>query len=343
MVAVIVTLILAVLAGFAAHWIIFRALAKAAARDGATLEPALAEHIRRPSRVVIPIFFASVALSAASAEVPGTELLVRVFSILLILGVAWLLLSLTGVVQDVILSRHRIDVADNLAARKVHTQVDLIRKIVIVIVVVVSGALVLMSFEPFRVVGTGLLASAGIAGLVLGLAAQKTLGNLLAGFQIALTQPIRLDDVVVVEGEWGKIEDITLTYVVVRIWDLRRLILPISYFIESPFQNWTRTSATVLGTVFLHVDYTVPVEDVRTELRRLLEGSEEWDRDVCVLHVTEAGDRTVELRALMSAADSGLAWELRCKVREGLLEYLRREHPEGLPRVRAEMRGDPGG
>ncbi len=342
MIAAGLTLLLAGVVGFLVHALFFRALARIAEREGATLESALATHVRRPSRFTLPVFFASVAFSTTARDVQGGEIVVRILSIFLIMGIAWLLVSLTRVVQEVVLSRHQIDVSDNLQARKIHTQIDLIRKIVIVLVVVVSGALVLMSFEPFRVVGTGLLASAGIAGLVLGLAAQKTLGNLLAGFQIALTQPIRIDDVVVVEGEWGRIEEITLTYVVVRIWDLRRLILPISHFIENPFQNWTRTSAAVLGTVYLHVDYTVPVEDIRRELRRILEESDHWDHEVCVLHVTTAGDRTVELRALMSAEDSGTAWELRCHVRERLLEYLQEKHPEGLPRFRAELGQSPG-
>lgn len=328
--------------GGVVHFLLFRSLRKASGRKGGGLERAVLHRCAAPSRFILPIFAISIAIPATMATFPGGEAIARIASILLILGIAWSLIALTGVLLDLVVERYRIDVSDNLHARKIHTQVDLIRKIVIVVVVVTSGAVVLMSFEAFRVVGTGLLASAGLAGLILGFAAQKTLGNLVAGFQIAVTQPIRIDDVVVVEGEWGRVEEITLTYVVVRIWDLRRLVLPISYFIEKPFQNWTRTSADVLGTVFLHVDYTVPVEDIRGELRKLLEKDERWDGKVCVLHVTDAGARTVEIRALMSAGDSGTAWELRCAVRERLLEYLRREHPDGLPRLRAEVNGSGG-
>jgi small-conductance mechanosensitive channel len=182
-----------------------------------------------------------------------------------------------------------------------------------------------------------MIASAGVAGIVIGFAAQKSLGTLLAGFQIAMTQPIRIDDVVIVEGEWGKIEEITLTYVVVRIWDLRRLVVPITYFIEKPFQNWTRTSADILGTVFLHVDYGVPVDAVRGELGRILESSPNWDRKVNVLQVTEARERTLELRALASSSDASKSWDLRCEVREKLVDFVQRNYPESLPRLRATL------
>ena len=189
-----------------------------------------------------------------------------------------------------------------------------------------------------------MLASAGVAGIVIGFAAQKSLATLLAGFQIALTQPIRIDDVVIVEGEWGRIEEITLTYVVVRIWDLRRLIVPITYFIEQPFQNWTRVSADILGTVFLYVDYNVPVDAVRKELTRLLEASPLWDRKVNVLQVTDSKEGTVELRALASASDAGRAFDLRCDVREKLVAFIQQNYPESLPRLRASLsqQSDPG-
>ncbi len=197
-----------------------------------------------------------------------------------------------------------------------------------------------MNFENFRHIGTSLLASAGVAGLIIGFAAQRTIANVLAGFQIALSQPIRIDDVVIVENEWGRIEEITLTYVVVAIWDMRRLVLPISYFIEQPFQNWTRTSADILGTVFLYVDYTIPINEIRKELGRILQQSEYWDGKVWRLHTTEAKEQTVEIRALMSAPDSGAAWELRCEVREKLIEFVQKNYPDGLPKFRTEIQND---
>jgi small-conductance mechanosensitive channel len=233
-----------------------------------------------------------------------------------------------------------VNVSDNLRARAIHTQFGIVRKIAIVVIGVFALATVLMSFEEFRQLGAGILASAGLAGLVIGFAAQKTLGNLLAGIQIAITQPIRIDDVVVVEGEWGRIEEITLTYVVVRIWDLRRLVLPIGYFLEQPFQNWTRVSADVLGTVYLVVDYTVPVDEIRAQLERIVRESNLWDRKVCGVQVTGASEHGIEVRALVSAADSSKAWDLRCEVREKLIAFLQQNYPGSLPRVRAEIQGE---
>ena len=222
-------------------------------------------------------------------------------------------------------------------ARRVYTQIGVISNIIIVGIILLTVSFILMTFPAVRQIGVSLLASAGVLGIVLGFAAQKTLGNIIAGIQIAISQPIRLDDAVVVENEWGWIEEITLTYVVVRIWDLRRLVLPISYFIEKPFQNWTRTSADIIGSVFLYVDYTVPMEEVRQELYNILEKSPHWDKKVKVLQVTNTTERTVELRALMSAADSPTAWNLRCEVREKLIEFLQKKYPKGLPRTRVEL------
>jgi small-conductance mechanosensitive channel len=185
--------------------------------------------------------------------------------------------------------------------------------------------------------GTAILASAGIVGLVIGFATQKTVSTVLAGLQIAITQPIRVDDVVIVESEWGRIEEITLTYVVVRLWDLRRLVVPIPYFIEKPFQNWTRVSADLLGTVFIYADYTLPVQRIREELHSILRASDLWDGRVWGLQVTGKTERAVELRALMSAPDASSAWDLRCKVREELLEFIQKNYPESLPRLRAEL------
>jgi small-conductance mechanosensitive channel len=195
----------------------------------------------------------------------------------------------------------------------------------------------LMTFEKIRQLGTTILASAGLAGLIIGLAAQRTIGTFIAGLQIAFTQPIRVDDVVIVENEWGRIEEITLTYVVVKIWDLRRLIVPITYFIEKPFQNWTRSSADILGTVYIYVDYTVPVDAIREQLHKLLEKSQHWDHKVCVLQVTNTSEKAIELRALMSALDASTAWTLRCEIREKLLEFIKDKYPQALPRSRIEL------
>ena len=254
--------------------------------------------------------------------------------ILLIIALSFLIVRAINAVQAALLSRHRIDVPDNASARRIYTQVSVIRKVIITAVVIIATSSILMLFDPVRQFGTSLLASAGIAGVVIGFAAQKTLGNVLAGIQIALTQPLLIDDIVVVEGEFGQIEEITLTYVTVRTWDLRRMILPITYFVEKPFQNWSRVSTEVLGTVILYLDYQVPLGELRKELKRLVENNPKWDRKVCGLQVTDTKQTTVEVRALVSSNDPGKAFDLRCEVREGLIQFLQRHHPESLPRVR---------
>ena len=256
--------------------------------------------------------------------------------------VARLVIRATLVTEKVLLSANRMDVEDNLRAREIHTQVSVIRKIIVVCTTALAVACGMMLFDPVRQLGTSILASAGIAGIVLGLAAQKTLSNLFAGIQIAISQPIRIDDVVIVEGEWGRIEEITLTFVTVCIWDLRRLVLPINYFIEKPFQNWTRSSAKLLNSVFLYGDYTLPVEPLRKELRRLLEANPLWDGDACVLQVTDSTPQAMEIRCLMTSSDAPKGWDLKCEIREGLVKFIQENHPECLPRLRAEVRRDGG-
>jgi len=256
------------------------------------------------------------------------------FGIFLIIALSVLIVRGINAVQLALLSRHRMDVGDNLSARRIYTQVSVIRKIIVSGVVIIATGSILMLFDPVRQFGTSILASAGIAGVVIGFAAQKTLGNVLAGIQIALTQPLLIDDIVVVEGEFGQIEEITLTYVTVRTWDLRRLVLPITYFIEKPFQNWSRVSTELLGTVILYLDYQTPLGELRKELKRLVENNPKWDRRVCGLQVTDTKQTTIEVRALVSGTDPGKTFDLRCEVREGLIEFLRRDHPESLPRVR---------
>lgn len=260
----------------------------------------------------------------------------------IIFCVTWLVIKGIQLIRETILHQYDIDDTDNLKARKVYTQFRVLERILIFIVILIALAVALMTFDGIRRIGISLFASAGVAGIVIGFAAQKMLGNILAGFQIAMTQPIRLDDVVVVENEWGKIEEINLTYVVVRIWDMRRLVLPTTYFIEKPFQNWTRVSADILGTVYMYTDYHMPVDQLRSAFLEILKSTELWDGKVSVLQVTDATDRAMEIRALMSATDSSTAWDLRVYVREKLIAYLQEHFPERLPRTRVEMT-QPGG
>ncbi|WP_158858587.1 mechanosensitive ion channel family protein [Lunatibacter salilacus] len=262
------------------------------------------------------------------------------FAVLFIINLSWIVIEGFNVFRYYTLDTFAYDKSDNLRERRIITQLAFIRKIFIIVVVVIATASILMNFEAARKIGAGLLTSAGIAGIIIGLAAQKSIANLLAGFQIAFTQPIRIDDVVVVEGEWGKIEEINLTYVVVRIWDQRRLVLPITYFLEKPFQNWTRTTADIWGTVFLYVDHTIPVTPLKGYLKSILESTPLWDGKVQVLQVTDVRERTVELRCLMSAVDSPTAFDLRCLVREKMLEYIQTNYPECLPKTRVLMEED---
>ncbi len=327
----------AIVVGLIADLILWKIVIPISRRSRTEFDDAVVAHGRKPSRLILPLLAMHLVrpLALERLHPPATTWITDVLTIGFIAAVAWLLIALVSVIEDVLLSEHRLSQKDNLAARKLYTQVQILKRILTVVVVIVATAAALMTFEKFRQLGTGLLASAGVAGIILGFAAQRTLGNLLAGFQIAISQPIRIDDVLIVEGEWGRVEEITLTYVVLRIWDLRRLIIPISYFIEKPFQNWTRVSADLLGTVYLYLDYGVPVDEIRAELHRLLDGSEDWDRKAEGVQVTNASERTMEVRALMSSSDSGKLWNLRCMVREKLLDHVKAQHPEALPRARA--------
>jgi small-conductance mechanosensitive channel len=265
---------------------------------------------------------------------PLEAIVSRLIEILLIISFAGLLINTVKVFEDYVYHTYDLNKDDNLKERKIRTQLQFIRKVIVVMIILITVAIVLLSFDNVRKIGAGLLTGVGIGGIIIGFAAQKSLANFLAGFQIAFTQPIRIDDVLVVEGEWGRVEDITLTYVVLNIWDQRRLILPINYFIEKPFQNWTRTTSEILGTVFLYVDYTLPVDELRAELVRLLEASPLWDKRVGILQVTDVKEKTMELRALVSASNSSRAFDLRCYIRENLVKYIQEHNPESLPKNR---------
>lgn len=291
----------------------------------------------RALRLILPMMALILGTPALAVSDDAQQVIQNGISLLLIGMVSFILIQFVNAMAQMLLGRYRLDAADNRRARGVYTQVTVLRKMAVAIIALITIASMLMVFQPVRQLGTAMIASAGVAGIVIGFAAQKSLGTLLAGLQIALTQPIRIDDVVIVEGEWGRIEEITLTYVVVRIWDLRRLVVPITYFIETPFQNWTRTSADILGSVFMHVDYGVPVDALRQELTRILEASSHWDRKVNVLQVTDLKERTVELRALASAVDAGTAWNLRCEIREKLVAFVQQNYPDSLPRLRATL------
>jgi hypothetical protein len=260
-----------------------------------------------------------------------------------IAATAWLVTRLLYVIGDAALARYRTDVRDNKQARTVHTQVRVIRRFTAVAIAVLAIGAMLTTFREVRLIGTSVLASAGVAAAIAAFAAQALLGNVFAGLQIAFGKSLRLDDVVVVEGEWGCVEEITLTYVVLHIWDDRRMILPTSYFTTHVFENWTRNEASLLGSVEFELDWSVPVDRMRDELRVIVTGTAMWDDRVSVLQVTDAVGGGVRLRALVSAADAPTLWDLRCLVRERLIGWLRDNHPEALPRVRAQVSAETGG
>jgi small-conductance mechanosensitive channel len=330
-------LVVAVLGGWLLGGLLFRALGRWAQSTDSLIDDAIALHMRRPLRVMMPLVALNLGLPLMTLPTGLKSGLRQLLLILAITGVGWTLARAVRVIEHVISHREDLKSVDNLHARTLLTQTRGLRNVANFLIVVLTLGFVLLTFERVRQLGTGLLASAGVAGIVLGFAAQRSLSTILAGIQIALTQPIRVDDVVIVENEWGRIEEITLTYVVVRIWDKRRLVLPIVYFIERPFQNWTRVSADLLGTVNLHLDYSVPVDEIRAECKRILDGTPLWDGEAWCVQVTETTEHCMVVRPLFSARNASDQWDLRCEVREKLVAFVQRNYPQALPRVRAEV------
>src|SRR5690606_14380588 len=268
-------------------------------------------HLRRILTVFIPLLVFNSLLPLMHLNPTIAAVYTKFVEIGLIICFAIILIRILRIIEDYFKYRFDYSKSDNLKERKLRTQLEFIRKLLVAVIVLITVAIILLSFESMRKIGAGLLTGVGIGGIIIGFAAQKSLGNLLAGFQIALTQPIRIDDVVIVENEWGRIEEITLTYVVVNIWDQRRLVVPVTYFLERPFQNWSRTSTELLCAVEMFIDYDMPLERMRAELTRLLQASKLWDGRVNVLQVTDAREHTVQVRALMSASNASFAWDLR--------------------------------
>ncbi len=329
-------------------WLFFRfthvleaRLAAWAAKTESKFDDLFVPLIGKSLRVIVPVVGIIFALPVLNLPPEYAGLLSKGTSILLIVGVALIAFQAVNIGEKAVLAKYDITVADNLQARKIYTQVHVLGKTFYVIIGLFTVASILMLFEEMRRFGTSILASAGVVGIIIGFAAQKTISNLFAGFQLAMTQPIRLDDVVIVEGEWGRIEEITLTYVVIHIWDDRRLVVPLSYFIEKPFQNWTRASAELLGSVFVWVDYSLPLDETRRALKEIIESNPLWDKRFWNLQVTDATEKTIQIRVLATAADSSKSWDLRCDIREKLIAYIQKNHPQSLPQLRASFEKTP--
>jgi len=326
-----------IVAGLVIHAFVFIALKRMAARGHNLLEDSISRHCATPLRLIFPLLALDIVMPSLKIHAAVDDLVQHVIALLLIAGVAWLIIRVMLVAEDMLVERFRLDVPDNLRARRVRTQFEVFRRVASVAVFVIALGVALTTFKWANTLGGTVLASAGIVGLAASITARPTIENLIAGLQIALTEPIRLEDVVIANGEWGRIEEITTTYVVVRTWDLRRVILPISYLIQTPFQNWTRNSTDLLAYVYLYLDYTMPIEPLRLEFTRILTSSPRWDKKVNVLQVSDASEHAIQVRALMSATDSNFAWDLRCEVREKLLQFVQKNYPHCLPRNRNEV------
>ncbi|MGB7077614.1 MAG: mechanosensitive ion channel family protein, partial [Xanthobacteraceae bacterium] len=292
---------------------------------------------KNPTRLALLLVSLALALPTAPLGPDTKSLLVRMLALTTICLLGWIALTVVHIGADLYLLKFRIDVEDNLLARKHITQVRVLMRAIDTVIVLVTVGFALMTFAAVRQYGVSLFASAGAAGVVFGLAAQPVLSNMIAGVQIAVTQPIRLEDAVTVQNEYGWIEEINATYVVIRLWDLRRLIVPLNFFIQQPFYNWTRHAAANMGYVLLYLDYAAPIERVREKAKEIVAGSKQGSGKVINVQVTNASAQAIEVRVLLSADNAANTSNLCAEVREKLIDFLQREHPEAMPRKRNEI------
>ncbi|MFT3739501.1 MAG: mechanosensitive ion channel [Breznakibacter sp.] len=332
----VLAFVVLLLAMFFINRMVYKFLKNRAAQTESKFDDFMLDLFKVPGLALVYWITAQIFTHYFFDELTFTSVLDHINSLFIIAIMAWIFLQFVKLGAYYIRTKLDISVSDNLNARRSLTQINVFKNIANTVIVALALAAALMTFEQARGIGVSLLTSAGVLGIIVGLAAQKSIGMILSGIQIAITQPIRLDDVVIVEGEWGRIEEITLTYVVVRIWDERRLVLPVNYFLEKPFQNWTRTSANILGTVFVNVDYNFPVNDLRDELPRMLEGDANWDGRVANVQVTNVTDRSKELRVLLSSADSSKNWSLRVGIREKVVDYIQHNYPDAFVKIRLD-------
>ena len=321
---------------FIAYKIVFKFLKKYAHKTETVIDDFIIELFKFPTLWLLFWIGVKVFSSIFLTEHKFYVFISHINDILLILSTGWILIKLTKAVSHFFQKRLDVDNSDNLKARKSLTQIKVFERIIDTVIVIVAISVSLLTFEGARNIGVSILTSAGIIGIIVGLAAQKSIGMILAGIQIAITQPVRLDDVVVIEGEWGRIEEITLTYVVVKIWDERRLVLPITYLMEKPFQNWTKTNSNILGTIFLYLDYAVPVDALREHLNTIVENHPKWDERVAIIQVTGTNERYMELRILLSSTDSPSNWDLRVDVREKMIAFINEKYPESFVKLRLQ-------
>jgi small-conductance mechanosensitive channel len=327
--------VVAVAAGIAVHRLVFSILARLANKRE-LMFGAIVRRARRPAAYIFPLLAVLAVFPNLQLPANWVTRVEHLTGILTIAATAWGLVALVLLGADYAKGFQGSPSEDNLRFRQIATRVDILSRVAVTIVVIVATATMLMTFPAVRALGATLLASAGLAGLAVGLATRPLLENLVAGIQIALTQPIRIDDVVIVEKEYGRVEEITQTYVVVALWDRRRMVLPLTYFIDKPFENWTRHSSDLIGVVMLYTDYTMPVDALRGELDRLLSETTLWDGDVKAVQVTDTSAHGIEVRILVSARNAPTLFDLRCLVREKLIAFIQDRYPSALPSMRIE-------
>lgn len=330
--------VIAICIALAVHAIAVTILRRVAARTASATDDILLKRLSNPARWLLVVFAITAAQPTMMLPPSVEEIWQRFEGLVMPAAFGWLAIGLLGVVKDVVDSNADITATNNLRARQQRTRATLLYRIALFVVLLITFCMMLISFPAIRAVGVTLLASAGLAGLAVGAAAQPALKNLVSGIQMAFTEPIRIDDVVIMDNEWGRIEEIRLTYVVVRIWDDRRLIVPVSKFLENSFQNWTRETSQLLGTAFLHVDPTADVARIRAKLESVVKDNPNWDGRVVGLQVTDVCVDHMELRALVSASNAGKAFDLRCNVREAMMAFIASEMPDALPRRRADVK-----
>jgi len=334
----IVWVLIAILIGLVVQRVLSWTFERWAKRTGNPFAISVARRTKRPAAYVLPLVAILAVLPNIVLPPQWTHPVLHTVGLLVIAGLAWSMIALIRLWGDVVIAPHSVDVEDNLLARQLSTRVDILTRVGVTLVVIVAIGMMLMTFPEIRALGTTLLASAGLAGIVAGLAARPLFENLVAGIQLALTQPMRIDDVVIVEKQFGRIEEIHTTYVVVRLWDLRRMVVPLAYFINTPFENWTRKTANLLGEVYFFADYQVDIDALRAELPKILARTKLWDGQVQTVQVTDATEKTVQIRALVSARDSAELFDLRCFTREELIRFLRDHQPDALPLERTWQR-----
>lgn len=337
-----ILLIIAVVLGLVVNLVVTQSVRFVNRKRPSQILDYLKIHVRWAFWVFVPSLFFLLATNIQSARfIRRHPVADKTAEIVFLIAATWLIIKLLKVAELILVRQYDTTQDINLSQRKFVTQVRFVRRMLVFVIFIISGALLLIAFQGSRKVGLSVLTSAGLVSVLIGFAAQKTLSNLLAGIQIAFTQQIRLDDAVVVENEWGRIEEINLTTVIVRLWDHRRLILPITYFVEKPFQNWTRSDASITGAILFYLDYNVPVDKVREKARELAEADPLWNQDVFAVQITDTTPTTLILRILVSAADAPSAFDLRCHIREDLIVFLRENYPQSLPQTRLQIESPP--